>query len=254
MEKKRNFIIVLMLLVGYGANALSNNVNAEANKELITFASDDGITVTADLYLLDKENAPLIILFHQARYSRGEYIETAKEFNKLGYSCLAVDQRSGKEVNGVTNLTNKEAASRSLPTNYADALPDMRAAVKYVKENYKPEELIIIGSSYSASLSIVLATEFVGITGVLAFSPGEYFKLEGKTFKEYARKVKCPIFITSAKSELPAWATIYEYLPEIFAYKYEPEVKGIHGSRALWKTTTGNEDYWQAVKEFLDNI
>ncbi len=249
------FLIVLVLFIGsFSLNALSNSVNIEVKKETIAFKSTDELTVTADLYLLDKESAPFIILFHQARYSRGEYIETAKEFNKLGYSCLAVDQRSGKEVNGVRNLTNKEAVNINLPTNYADAMPDMRAAVKYVQENYKPEELIIIGSSYSSSLTIVLATEFVGITGVLAFSPGEYFKFEGKTFKEYAPEVKCPVFITSAKNELKAWATIYKYLPEIFAFKYEPEVKGIHGSRALWKTTEGNEYYWEAVKEFLGNI
>ncbi len=136
---KNSSILCLMVLVlfgGYASNVFSNNVNTEANKELITFASDDGLTITADLYLLDKENAPFIILFHQARYSRGEYIETAKEFNKLGYSCLAVDQRSGNEVNGVVNTTNKEAVSKGLPVNYADAMLDMRAAVKYVQENY----------------------------------------------------------------------------------------------------------------------
>lgn len=241
--------IVLLL---FAAVVLQTNVVKA--KDIISFASGDGIKITADLYLVEKNDAPFIILFHQARYSRGEYSETAKEFNKLGYNCMAVDQRSGSEVNGVVNQTNKEAQSKGLPCNYADAMPDMRAAVSYVQQNYNPDELILIGSSYSASLTIVLATELVGITGILAFSPGEYFKFNGKAFKEYAIDVKCPVFITSAKSEVSAWAFIYKNIPEIFAFSYKPEVKGIHGSRALWKTTEGNEYYWEAIKEFLENI
>ncbi len=39
----------------------------------ISFKSNDGVQVTADLYMAHKSDAPFIILFHKASYSRGEY-------------------------------------------------------------------------------------------------------------------------------------------------------------------------------------
>lgn len=230
---------------------LACSVQAQGTKKEITFKSADDITITGDLYLLDKENAPFIILFHQARYSRGEYQETAKKFNELGYSCLAVDARSGNEVNGVENLAYKQALEKGLGTKYQDALPDLKAAVKYVQQNLKPSDLYLLGSSYSASLVIVLSSELMGISGVMAFSPGEYFKLNDKQIKEYAREAICPVFITSAKGEVGRWVGIYSALPESLAYNFKPEVEGIHGSRALWDSTEGSETYWEAVKDFL---
>src|SRR3972149_6331103 len=70
----------------------------------ITFPSTDALLITADLYFVS-DTLPYMILCHQAGYSRGEYMETADKFCNLGYNCLAIDQRSGKEVNGVKNKT-----------------------------------------------------------------------------------------------------------------------------------------------------
>src|SRR5687768_9393059 len=79
--------------------------------ETITFPSKDGITITGDMYMIN-DTMPYMLLCHQAGYSRGEYKETAKRFNKLGFNCLAIDQRSGNEVNGVKNMT-AEAAKKA---------------------------------------------------------------------------------------------------------------------------------------------
>src|SRR5262245_54570689 len=64
----------------------------------ITFPSKDGLPVTADLYHVN-DSLPVILLCHQARFSRGEYREAAVKLNKFGFNCLAIDQRSGQEVN-----------------------------------------------------------------------------------------------------------------------------------------------------------
>ena len=85
-------------------------------QQMVTFFSSDGLTVTADLYLKDK-SYPFIILFHQANFSRGEYQETAPKLMKLGYNCLAVDLRSGKEVNFIKNETAAKAHEKNLPRN-----------------------------------------------------------------------------------------------------------------------------------------
>ena len=79
-------------------------------QKTIEYPSKDGLKITADLYESKKSNSDtFILLFHQAGWSRGEYNETAPKLNNLGYTCLAVDQRSGGEVNNVTNQTHLRA-------------------------------------------------------------------------------------------------------------------------------------------------
>ena len=96
-------------------NALFGNIT---DFKTINFPSKDGLSITADLYLI-KEAKDIILLCHQAGFSRGEYVETAKRLNKLGYSCLAIDQRSGKVVNGIVNQTAKLAIEKGVEkSNY----------------------------------------------------------------------------------------------------------------------------------------
>ena len=106
----------------------------------IEFNSTDGVTITADTYLTENKEAPFIILFHQARFSRGEYLEIAPKLNQLGFNCMAIDQRSGKEVNNVINQTHLSAIALGKPTKYPDAIPDLEATLQYVKNNYKPQK------------------------------------------------------------------------------------------------------------------
>jgi dienelactone hydrolase len=248
MKKKLFSLLTLMICT-------SAITIAQTTKKEINFTTSDDLTVTADLYLTSDNSAPFIILFHQAGYSRGEYLETAPKFNKLGYNCLAVDQRSGREVNEIVNKTNAKAKDKYMKTAYTDAMPDLEAAINYVKEKYNPKKLIILGSSYSSTLSIILASKYPKkIDAALAFSPGEYFLFENRKIEEFASDIKIPIFITSAKDEEFMWKDIYNKIPSEYRNSYLPEVNGIHGSRALWEVQEGNEGYWNAVKEFLINL
>lgn len=217
----------------------------------VHFTSSDGLKITADLYMTSQSHAPFIILFHQAGYSRGEYRNIAPKLNELGFNCMAIDQRSGNEVNGVINETHLEAVKKNKPTQYVDAIPDLEAAYQYVKLGINPNKIIIWGSSYSAAITFFLgSSHYSGIDGILAFSPGEYFKINGKQIKYYASKVKVPVFITSAKNEKTQWQGIYDALKKE-KYSFLPMDKGKHGSKALWKDNSSNASYWAAVKEFL---
>lgn len=221
----------------------------------IQFISGDSLIVTADLYMPNSAEAPFLILFHQAGWSRGEYTETAMKLNNMGYNCIAVDLRAGGEINDVKNETHREAVKRQLATGYIDALPDMESALKTVKLKYNPPKTIVFGSSYSASLALVLAAKYPDlIDGVVAFSPAEYFKRNGKSpdfIKDHAKSVKCPVLITSAKAEKNAWADIFEVLPSALKMSFLPESKGNHGSRSLWTIYDDSIYYWKALSKFL---
>ena len=222
--------------------------------ETITFKANDGITVTADLYFEHGNDAPFIILYHQAGYSRGEYREIAPKLNALGFNCMAVDQRSGDQVNKVINQTHKNAQAANKPTEYLDALADIEAAYLYVKLSVKPKKIILWGSSYSAALMFYMGSEHhSNLSGILSFAPGEYFKVNGKDLKTYAAKITCPVFVTSAKSEYANWKPIYDNIKSDKS-SFLPESEGKHGSKALWDNNANHMAYWSAVKKFLQKI
>ena len=159
----------------------------------IRYKTNDDVTVTADLYKTSKTDAPYILLFHQAGFSRGEYREIAPLLNLMGFNCLAADQRSGITVNGVKNETNKSAKKLNKQTKYVNAIPDLIATYLYAKNNLKAKKIIIWGSSYSAALVLHLAGLYSSnIKGVLSFSPGEYFKINGHSITDEAKKNTMP--------------------------------------------------------------
>ena len=73
--------------------------------QTVHFDSADGLKITADLYLSHDKSKPFVVLCHQASWSRGEYREIAPKLIALGFNCMAIDQRSGNEVNDVKNET-----------------------------------------------------------------------------------------------------------------------------------------------------
>ena len=227
-------------------------------QEKINFKASDGLNITADLYLVNPINAPFIILFHQAGWSRGEYLEIAPKLNKLGYNCLAIDQRSGGEINGVVNTTFQLAKDKKLNTNYVAALVDMNSAIDYVKKTYvNAEKTIIWGSSYSSALALKIAGDRNDVAAVLAFAPGEYFEKLGESdtyITQSAKHIKVPVFITSAKSEKINWWPIFQSITIENKWYFIPKTKGQHGSRALWEKFPEHKNYWNAVHDFLEDI
>lgn len=228
-------------------------------EEKVTFKASDGVMVTADLHKAHADSVPFIVLFHQAGWSRGEYLEIAPTLNRLGFNCLAVDLRSGNLVNGVRNETHQDAVSKMKETKYTDAELDLVAAVNYARAFHAKGQLLIWGSSYSASLVLRFAGEFSDqVDGVLAFSPGEYFKSMGKPadyVTQSAQKITCKTFITSARHEKKSWWSFYEVIPDDRRWYFLPEqTSGNHGSSALFIKNPDHKEYWAAVMGFLERF
>ena len=230
-------------------------LNAEDYKR-VKFTGYDGLEVTAELYAGEDKEASFIIFFHRARWSKGEYREIAPKYLARGYNCLAVDQRSGDQINDVINETNYMAKRRKKKTDYLEAYKDMQAALIYVKTKFKPEKIIIWGSSYSASLVFRLAAEkHKSIDAIIAFSPGEYFTKLGQKedyIQSFAKEVKCPVFMTSAADEEELCKNIFQAVPHDRKMYFLPEKGGFHGSEALWEEHQMSSKYWQEIDTFFD--
>ena len=242
MKDFYNFIGSLIFIMTLNLDGFS--------QETVVFKSKDGLEITADLYQVENSKST-ILLCHQAGYSRGEYINTAKELNVLGYSCMAIDQRSGNKVNSVINQTNTRAKAQGLPTNFLDARQDIEVAIDYLYKVNDNKQLIIVGSSYSAALVLLIGKENDKdkVKAVASFSPGEYLKGVDVTnaIANYNKK----IFVTSSNKEAEGVTKLVHKIASGYVTQYVPSEKGIHGSRALWKTTEGSSGYWKSFKKFL---
>jgi len=251
MEKSIKYPLACILFA-----MLSSLPVAARDAKKIEFPSGDGLAVSGDLYIVSKDaHTPFIVLFHQAGWSRGEYHEIAPRLNELGYNCLAVDARSGGEVNGTKNETAARAQEKGLGTNYVDAIPDLVAALRYARKNYARGKLVAWGSSYSSALVLKIVGDHPKLAdGVLSFSPGEYFTRLGEPedwIRSSAKKIRCPVFITSAKGEEGNWKPIFDVIPEGKKSFYLPQTRGNHGSRSLFKRFDDSQGYWEAVRAFL---
>ena len=233
------------------ANAeVAKSIKVKQSKTEITFPSKDGLLITADVYKIDDKPIS-ILLCHQAGFSRGEYKDTALKLNKMGFSVMAIDQRSGKIANDIENETAKRANAKGLAITYLDAKQDIEAAIDYVYKNNNNQGFMLVGSSYSATLSLLIASENDKIKSVAAFSPGEYFK--GINIQESIKDLKKPTFVTASKKETPALEVLVSRIKNENLTVYKPQEEGIHGSRALWKTTSGTVNYWNAFSAFLES-
>ena len=86
---------------------------------------------------------------------------------------------------------------------------------------------MLVGSSYSLSLVIVVASKYPkDIKAIASFSPGEYFKINNLTIADFAKNVNCAVFITSAKNEGDNRKAIYDAIPSKNKSSFLPQVKG----------------------------
>ena len=210
------------------------------------------------LTFTDNKTSPLIVLFHQAGWSRGEYLEIAPKLNKLGFNVLAVDVRSGNKVNGVINQTAKRARKAGKGVSYLDAQQDIESTLLYARKlTEKNTKIIAWGSSYSVALILQIAGNKPKLVdALLAFSPGEYFKRSGKSadwVQQSAQFINVPVFILSAKSEKRRWQKIFTVIKGKKT-SFLPETKGNYGSRALWEKYSDSNAYWSAVSRFLQEV
>jgi len=224
---------------------LALNFIVPASAEKVSFKAIDGLEITADLHKPIGDFSTVIVLFHMAGASRGEYRDIAPVLNKLGYATLAVDQRSGRAFNGVKNET---AARGGGNVAYAKAIPDLKAASSWARANIGARQIGVLGSSYSSALVLALAGQDRDFAdAVMSFSPGEYFG-DKRFVRNSLPNLEVPVFITSAKNEAGNWK---KFLKDIKspAVGFVPKGSGRHGATAL--VSKHGDEYWVALKQFL---
>jgi dienelactone hydrolase len=233
------------------AGMIFSLLSLQGIKEKVSFPSADGLEITADRYLAN-EDYPYILLFHQAGSSRGEFRDIAEKFLKLRYNCLAVDLRSGDNANFVNNETASRAREEGIPVNFLDARGDVAAAIDYAS-GLNASDVILLGSSYSASLAILEGLKHPDVQAVIAFSPGEYFGKELR-MEDSLKTCTKPLFVAVTKREEPYVKQMLSAFPEDDYTLFTPQARGVHGARALWDDNPSKDEYWLALLQFINNL
>jgi dienelactone hydrolase len=238
------YVLIIVLL--YCTNFCS------AQQE-INIPATNGLEIDGTLYESKKPIKKIMLLCHQARFSKGEYINTAPKLVAMGYTCLAISQRSGDSINGIINKTAKDAAAKNLPTNYIDAEPDIINALDFMYNKYK-QPIILVGSSYSSSLILKVAAQYPQkVKATISYSPGEYFD-DTLMITNCIKQLKLPIYITCSNEEIKETQALLPNKRSKNSTFFKPTQVGKHGSKALWDNYAGNEEYWKSLKLFLHKI
>jgi pimeloyl-ACP methyl ester carboxylesterase len=222
------------------------------SQQTVTFEASDGLKVTADMYVVDKK-FPFMIFFHQAGSSRGEYKEIARKFFKLGYNGLVVDLRVGDEAQYVGNETAVEAKRSGKEVSFMDAEKDVIAALDFAwGKNHLP--VVLVGSSYSASLCLKVAKGNDKVKAVVAFSPGEYFGDDYNVKEGLAGFDKRVIALCSQREKTyveDMFADVDTKLKTVFSPKEGP---GAHGAKALWDECGEKREYMWNLNLFFKTV
>jgi dienelactone hydrolase len=138
-------------------------------------------------------------------------------------------------------------------TSYLDAEQDILAAIEYIHKKTK-KKVVLVGSSYSASLVLKIAASNDKVKAVLAFSPGEYFG-DKLNLRETIKTLDKPVFVTSSKAEAADVSALVKEIRSKNKTQFTPSNAGDHGSKALWKESNPNyHEYWMSLLMFMRGL
>jgi len=211
---------------------------ADGSPEEPTEESDEG-TDAESARSADAPPAPIVVCLHMAGSSRGEYRAIAPELTRRGLRVLAVDLRSGNRRFGVVNETAQAWSKRTgrSKASYAEAYPDVEEAVAWARELAPDAPIVLVGSSYSASLALVYAARHPDVLDlVVSLSPGEYMR-DWTSIAAEAAKIRVPTYITCGNGtrERGQAEPIADAIPAEHRSAWFPpdDVAADHGSRTL---------------------
>ena len=214
----------------------------------VEFATSDNRIVIGNLYDIGI-NKPVILLGHQAGSNKYEYADIAPKLNAMGYNALAIDLTGGGTFAAHKNETldrgtNVENDRQLIQRRTGQ---EMNAAVDYLYKKYN-QKVIVWGSSLSANFAIIVAARNENAKAAISFSG-----LAGG-LTEILTKFEKPLFVTSSKEEVPSVKVLLKDNSKENITHFIPKSEGGHGSMVLWNGQPYAEEYWEAVKSFLNTI
>jgi len=251
--------LLASILIFVSCKEPNNTKPDHKNQNEISFFGADSLQIFGDLYETNKE-AATILLFHQGgSNARAEYHTIIPKLTQMGYNILAVDLFLGGQRYGTYNRTIAGVSLEEFknPTSYCDDFENMVATLNFAKQRFQGD-IIVWGSSYSATLSIQLGSEKPDdVSGVLAFSPAAGGPMGTCQPDPYIEQIEVPLIILKPPSEMASENTIrqFELAQQHGHQTYAAEV-GVHGSSMLVPSRVEGDisKTWIVVTNFLESL
>ncbi|NAS29555.1 hypothetical protein GTQ40_01090 [Flavobacteriaceae bacterium R38] len=214
----------------------------------VEFKTPDDRVIVGNLYDIGI-NKPVILLGHQAGSNKYEYADIAPKLNEMGYNALAIDLSGG----GKFAAHDNETLGRGTDVGNDRGLiqrrtgQEINVAVDYLFKKYN-QKVIIWGSSLSANFAILVASRNENTKAVISFSG------LASQLSRVIPQIKEPIFMTSSLEEVPRVNQLLKDNSKENVTHFIPKGEGDHGSRVLWNGQPYAEEYWVAVKAFLNKL
>jgi dienelactone hydrolase len=183
---------VVALLAGVSAAGLAPRLGAAP--ELVTFHTEDGVLITAELRQPSARPAPAVILVHMLTRTRADWAAAADRMSEAGLVVLAIDLR-GHGASGVP------AEPPADPEDMNASVRDVRAARVFLSS--RPDlcsgRIGIAGAQVGASLAILEAASDPVVSSLALLSPGlDYRRLRPEAaMKKY--NVRPALILASAE-------------------------------------------------------
>lgn len=215
----------------------------------VEFKTSDDRIVVGNLYDIGA-NKPVILLGHQAGSNKYEYADIAPKLNAMGFNALAIDLTGG----GKFAAHNNETLDRGTDVNNDRQLiqrrtgQEMNIAVDYLHKKYN-QKVIVWGSSLSANFAILVTARNENAKAAISFSG------LANQLSKVIPQIEKPLFMTSSKEEEPRLKLLMSKdASQSNIVVFIPKSEGGHGSKVLWNEQPHAEEYWIAVKAFLNKI
>lgn len=215
----------------------------------VKFNTPDGRIVVGNLYEVGQEK-PIILLGHQAGTNKYEYADIAPKLNAMGYNALAIDLSGEGTFAGHNNETLDKGSDVGNDRQIIQKRTgqELNTAVDYLHEKYK-RNVIVWGSSLSANFAILVAAKNKHTKAAISFSG------LANQLANVLPQIEKPLFLTGSKEEAPRLQQLLsENASQSNIVVFIPKSKGGHGSRVLWNGQPYAEEYWSAVKSFLNQF
>lgn len=250
------YLLSIILISSCNSKTETDSISeiSESLGEEVHFYAADSVKVYADLYKQDIK-APTILLFHQGGANvKSEYTPIIPRLLEEGYNVLAVDQRVGGQLLGSYNRTVADISVNRF--NYCDAYPDQEASLNYIKSQNFTGDIIVWGSSFSASLVIKLAHEHPDeIDAVLAFSPASGEPMAGCEPNDLFETLKTPMLLLRPYNESQIESVRNQIvLADKYGHQTYVANNGRHGSSMLVeeRVQAPVKANWKEVLRFLE--
>jgi dienelactone hydrolase len=144
----------------------------------VTFASSDGVTISATLRIGERGATP-IILVHQLGSTRAEWEPLVAKLAAEGWTTLAIDLRGhGQSTEGTGPRPRTYAYGSFRDTDWRDTQRDVRAALDFLaaREEIAAQSAVLIGSSIGGTACLAAAAEDPRFVRVAVLSPGRAYR------------------------------------------------------------------------------